>query len=174
MSENLVNAVVEDLEEAPAALTGSLEARIAARREALEKRTTELFDVPGYEGIVKVEMRLVGGKRLHQIGQAHERLHDEYKKLLRTAEDIILAATVAFHNVDANGEPQFAEGITWKRLAKAANRHLDEAHLEARGGGRVALEGLIGEAGVISLLGEWNQWTRTRGEGLARELEDFS
>jgi hypothetical protein len=155
---------------APAPVPGSLEARVAERREKLEQQTTELFDVPGFEDIFQVELRVVGGKRQHAILTEHERVHDEYQKLIRSGADMLLAATVAFHAVvDAEGNTQPAEGATWKALARAAHPDLPDTVK-----GRVALLRLLGENGVFDLVAAWRTWMKTRGQKINRELEkDF-
>ena len=83
-------------------LLGSLEHRVAERRKALEAKTTHKYDVPGYEGVLKVELQLVGGKRQHQIYKAHEVIRDEYQQSLRVGADLILAATVGFYAVSGD------------------------------------------------------------------------
>jgi len=158
----------------PAPLLNSLEHRVAERRRKLEAETTHKFDVPGYEGIFRVELQLVGGKRQHQVVKKHEVVRNEYQQTLRVAAELLLSATVAFYAVSGDDEDTLAEGCTWKRLAKAANAHLDDSVLEAPGGNRVALISLIGEDGVFNLAGQWRQWMNTRGAEVESALEDFS
>lgn len=148
---------------------GSLEARVAKRRQELERHTTEKFDVPGFEGVFQVELQIVGAKRQHAILTRHERIHDEYQKILRAGGDMLLAATVGFHAiVDAEGNTQPAE-TSWRQLAQAYDKSLDDT-VEAR----VALIRLLGENGVVELVGDWRNWMRTRGVKLESELErDF-
>lgn len=155
----------------PAAPTaGSLEERVAQRREKLERKTTEMFDVPGYEGVFQVELRLLGGKRQYAIVDALERVHDDYQKAIRAACDMLLAATVQFHAVvDEEGGTQPAEGATWLRLAQAADRNLGPDTQP-----RVALIRMLGENGVIELAGEWRMWMKNRGAKLEKDLEQDS
>lgn len=149
---------------------GSLEQRVAERREKLEQKTTELFDVPGYEGVFQVELRLLGGKRQFGIVEALERVHDDYRKALSAATDMILASTVGIHAiVDDEGTTALAEGMTWLRLAQAADKKLGP---EVKS--RAALIRLLGENGVLDLAGEWRMWMRNRGTKVDRDLErDF-
>lgn len=162
----------EPVIDGPAA--GSLEERIALRRQRLEQRDTEVFDVPGMEGIVLVEMRVLGGKRQFAAIAATERIHDDYRKVVQTASDLILAATVAFHKVLDDGDTALAEGLTWKKIAQAVDPTLEDATLARKGGGRVALARALGESSIMELMADWREWTRTRGSKIARELEaDF-
>lgn len=149
---------------------GSLEARVAARRRELESRTSDKFDVPGFEGVFQVELQVVGGKRQFALGQKAERIHDDYQRALRIAADCLLAATVGFHSVDVEGETQPAEDCTWKKLAKAFDPNLDVDAMPAR----VSLIRLIGEEGVFDLADSWKKWMRTRGVEVEKALEDFS
>lgn len=169
-SEERVDALARLPIEPPAGQPGSLEDRVGKRRETLEKRTTELFDVPGYQGVFQVEMRILGGKRRYAISEEHERVADEYQKGLRTAADSILKATVAIHSVlDEEGNTAVAEGVSWIRLARAANKNLGD-DVKAR----PALIGMIGENGVIQLAEDWMKWMRTRGVKVEKDLEkDF-
>lgn len=175
---HLPELILDDEIEAKAApehkpTLGSLEARVAERRAKLEAETTHRFDVPGYEGVLKVELQLVGGKRQHAIFKKHEVVRREYDQTLRVGGEIILAATCGFYSVVGEQEV-LAENCTWKRLAKAAHPYLDDAVLEAPGGNRVALVTLISEEGVLDLVGEWKKWSRNRGADLEEALEDFS
>ncbi len=160
----------DEVADEPTALAGSLEERVAARRRQLEERTTELFDLPGFEGICQVEMRVVGAKRQLAIMNEHQRIHDESKKVVRVACDLILAATVQFHSiVDDEGTTKLAEGVSWKSMAQAYDKTLDNTVR-----GRQALVRLLTENGVLDLLADWREWMRTRGVKVAEELKtDF-
>jgi hypothetical protein len=154
----------------PGPTPGSLEERVGKRREQLEKKTTEMFDVPGYEGVFQVELRLLGGKRQFAIVEALERVHDDYQKAIRAAAEMILASTVAIHEVvDDEGNTQVAEGVTWLRLAKAADQKLGPEIQP-----RVALIRMISENGVLELAGEWRLWMKNRGVKVEKALaRDF-
>lgn len=158
----------------PVVSPNSLEARVAERRKAIEARTTQLFDVPGYEGILKVELQVVGGKRQYAILTRHENIRDEYRQRLMGAAGLVLAATVAFHSVlDDEGNTALAEECSWKRLAKAADPTLLDSVVDGPGGGSVALLRLLGEEGTIALAGDWKLWQRSRGQQVSKELADF-
>lgn len=160
----------DEVVDEPTPVLGSLEERIAARRQQLEQNQTELFDVPGFEGIVQVELRLVGAKRQLAVMKEHQRIRAEEKQVVRVACDLILAATVQFHAVvDDEGNTELAEDVTWKKLAQAYDPLLDGTIQ-----GRQALVRMIGENGVLDLLAEWKEWMRTRGQKLTTELsQDF-
>lgn len=152
----------------PTPVIGSLEERIAQRRRQLEDNQTAQFDVPGFEGIVKVELRIVGAKRQLAAINAHQRIHDESKKVVRFATDMLLAATVQFHSVvDDDGRTEVAEGASWRKLARAYDSTLDDTVT-----GPQAITRLITENGVLDLFAEWKDWMRTRGQKLATELAE--
>ena len=156
----------------PDPILGSLEARVAEQRNDLESQTTELFDVPGFD-VFKVELRVIGAKQQHAIFKRHEHVRDEYQQNLRTAADLIVVATVAFHAVDGEGQTHQAEGASWKRFAKAYDKTLPESVLNGPGGSRVALIRLLTEENVLTLAGTYKLWLPTRGSKVERELEDF-
>jgi hypothetical protein len=148
---------------------GSLEDRVAKRREALEKVTTDVFDVPGFEGVFKVELQIVGGKRQFRIVTEHERVRDEYQQNMRIAGDLVLAATVGFYEVLGDEDDTRSVDTTWVRLARAFDKTLgDDIHP------RAALVRLIGDEGLVELAGAWKKWMGQRGVKLERRLqEDF-
>ena len=160
---------MSEIAEAPKPRLGSLEERIAQRREALERVRTEKFEVPGYEGIFMVELRMVGGKRQLAIVNKHERIRDEYRRLLSSAVDLVLAATVDFYVLDAEGNPERADGATWLKLAQAADKTLPDSTTAD-----VAILRLLGEQGVTDLAADWRMWMRNRGAKVEAELGDFS
>lgn len=153
-------------------LLGSLEHRVAERRKHIEKRTSESFDVPGFEDVFRVELRVIGPKQQHAIAQKHEHC-DEYQQILRTAADLLVVATVGFYAVDGDGQVQPAEDASWKRFAKAFDPMLDQATLERPGGGRVAIVRLLGEEATLVLAGKYKQWVGSRGAKVDKELQDL-
>jgi hypothetical protein len=153
-------------------LDASFDARMQQRRVQREQRTTETFDVPGFEDLFRVEMQVVGYKRLSEIALSHQRQRDDGLRALYIAADQVLTATVAFHKLrdDGSGETDEAEGATWLAMAHAFDPTLGPSTRP-----RVALIRLLEGAGVLALNNDWFEWN-TRGNGqVDKELGlDFS
>lgn len=166
-----VNVLGEaEVADAPRSIPGSLEDRVAQRHKKVAAATTETFDVPNYEGIFKVELQYIGGKRQHAIAKSHEHVRDEYQQTVRVASDLILAATVGFYSVvNDDGDTKPAEGCTWKRLAAAVDPTLSVDTVK----GRVSIIRVLTEDGVIVLAGRYRQWMNNRGEKVDAEVRDF-
>jgi hypothetical protein len=141
------------------ALPGSLAARLQERRVEREQRTTQLFDTPGFEDMFRVEMQVVGFKRLADLVLAHQRQRDEALRALYSAADQVLAATVAFHVVRDDGSTELGESLTWNTLACAF-----DPTLTADTRPRVSLIRLLDATGVMELFSDWNEWN-SHGNG---------
>ena len=72
------------------AAPGSFEARMQERRRQREQRSTELFTPPGFEDLFRVELRVVGYRRLADISLRHQRQADEGMQALYIAADQLL------------------------------------------------------------------------------------
>lgn len=151
-------------------LAGSFAARMQERRRERERRTTELFEPPGFEDLFRVEMQVLGYKKLADIAQQHERQHDDALKALYSNADIVLAATVGFYMVGEDGElSEPEEPMTWVDLARAFDTTLEETTRP-----RVALIRLLDGLAIGQLANEWLAWN-THGNsnidsGLRRDL----
>lgn len=93
----------------------SLDARMQARAEAIQKNNTELFDIPGFEGLLQVELRRLGYKKMKQIQSRNAKERDEATRDIYNMADQILWATEGLYQV-RNGEPVAIED-TWLDLA---------------------------------------------------------
>jgi hypothetical protein len=161
----------QELEVAQAAgRDGSFEERMQAVRRQRELRTTELFDVPGFEGIFRVEMRVLGVKRMNDIAFAHTRQRNDSLRALYIQADQLLAATVGFRMVQDDGSEAEAEGMSWLDAARAYDPALDATIRP-----RAALIRLLDDGkGVGELHGDWYQWNTRGNEQVDGELaEDF-
>ena len=149
---------------------GAFEQRMQDVRRQREQRTTETFDVPGFEGIVKVELQVLGYRRMTDLAMGHVRQRDDSLRALYTAADQLLAATVAFHKVQPDGSLEPADGMTWVMLAQAYDPALNVTIRP-----RAALIRLLDDGkGVTELHGEWYGWNTRGNEKVDGELtEDF-
>lgn len=148
----------------------SFEARMQERRKQRESRTTEMFDPPGFEDLFKVEMQVLGYKRLADLTSKHARVRDESMRTLYIAADQVLAATAAFHKIMDDGTLQEAEGCSWMVMAQAFDPTLDATVRP-----RAALIRLLGGTGVLELNNDWYMWN-SRGnvevdKGLAADFQ---
>jgi len=147
---------------------GAFESRLQERRKQREQRKTEQFDPPGFEDLFKVEMQVVGYKRLADIALRHQRVRDDANRNLYIAADQLLAATVGFYKVEGERLVE-AENMTWMSLAQAFDPNLD-----AMVKPRQAMIRLLEGAGVVELHGDWYTWNTRGNAQVERELEtDF-
>lgn len=147
-------------------LAGSFDARLQERRREREMRTTEVFDVPGFEDLFRVEMQALGYKRLAEIAQAHERQRDDALKALYANADVILAATVGFRIIGEDGEEREPdEPLSWVDLARASDPALD-----AMTRPRVALIRLLDGVAIGTLANVWNEWNTYGNRAIDGEL----
>ena len=160
-----VEFAVDEREEEDAEDTLSFEARMQERRRQRERRTTEIFDVPGFEELFKVELRAVGYKQLANITTKHQRERDEAMRILYNASDAILVATVAFHKIMSDESLREAKGGTWATMARAFDPTLDNTVRP-----RAALIRLLEGQGVIELYNDWYAWNGRGNQAVEKEL----
>lgn len=89
-----VHEPFEDEPETEILPADSLAGRIAERRRDLERKTTEDFDVPGYEGILVARYKVVGYAANRKIGKRHESMPAWIKAELYTMADTLILANV--------------------------------------------------------------------------------
>lgn len=92
--------------------SGSLQARAAARRDALLKRQTTIMEVPGYEGILAVEYRAITYAEGRKIATRHERQRDEATREVYVAADQLIAASVNAYELQEGKEGKEL-GVGW-------------------------------------------------------------
>jgi len=158
-----------DAEQNGTARVGSLAARIAARRDELEKREDDLIDVPGFEDIFRLQVQPVGSKTQQRIIERHERVHDRALRNQYVNADILIAATVGFHEVLADGSTRHAEGVTWKDIAQARRPELGPELTH-----RQALLAVIPDHLLNLFATDYMDWLRGTGVSVNNDLErDF-
>jgi hypothetical protein len=151
-------------------IPGSFEARMQERRRQREERTTEMFGPPGFEDLFRVEMQVVGYKRMADIALRHQRQRDDGLRSLYIAADQVLTATVAFHLVKDDGTLDEIEHASWVAIAQRMYPELDENTRP-----RVALIRLLEGPGVLELNNDWYAWNTRGNVDVERELSlDFS
>jgi hypothetical protein len=151
-------------------LPGSFEARMQERRVQREQRTTELFDVPGFEDLFRVEMQVVGFKPQADIALRYQRQRDDGMRLLAIAAETVCEATVGFHMVRDDGTTVEADGDPgWVDMARAYDPTLAVDTIE-----RVALIRLLEGQGVLALNAQWSEWNMRGNQQVEKDLSaDF-
>jgi DNA-binding PucR family transcriptional regulator len=135
------------------------------RRRERELRTSEMFDPLGFEGLFKVEMQVLGYRRMADIALHHQRQRDDALRQLYIAADQVIAATVAFHMVDDDGALDPIDDASWLSIAQRMYPELDEATRP-----RVALIRLLEAPAVLALNNEWYAWNTRGNAEVEREL----
>jgi hypothetical protein len=156
--------------QAQAGRNGSFEERMQEIRRQREQRTTELFEVPGFEGVFEVEMQVLGVKRMNDIAFKHTRVRDDSLRALYIQADQVMAATVGFCKVQPDGERAKAEDLTWMALARAYDPNLSTTVSP-----RAALVRLTDDGkGLGELHGSWYSWNTRGNEAVDKDLgRDF-
>jgi hypothetical protein len=151
---------------------GSFEDRMQEVRKQREQRTTEMFEVPGFEHLFEVEMQVLGVKKMNDIAFKHTRVRDDSMRALYVEADQVMAATVAFHKFrgDGSGETDLAEGMTWMDAARAY-----DPNLSVTVSPRAAIIRLLDDGkGLGELHGSWYTWNTRGNESVEKELgQDF-
>jgi hypothetical protein len=155
-----------ELELEPQDASPALSARMERRHEELSRQQTEKFPIPGWEDLLEVELRPLGMRQSAKVVQRNQRTRDEATRSLYVTCDLLLAATVGFHQVV--GERSTPIRDDWVALS----RRLDGCPENPTP--RQALLFLVGEDRILWLYQAWEQWQRSAGETVDKELaEDF-
>jgi hypothetical protein len=89
----------QELEPEPQDAPSSLSVRMERRHEELSRQQTEKFPLPGWEDLLEVELRPLGMRAATKIVQRNQRTRDEATRSLYVTCDLLLTATVGFHQV---------------------------------------------------------------------------
>jgi hypothetical protein len=148
---------------------GSLRDRMKRRTDEMERQRTERFPVPGYTGVLEVEMRTLSWESNRTIMDRHARLRDPGLRDVYVAADTIIAATVGFWETDDAGHRSAVE-TSWLDLGRGVIDRFPE-----HGTPRQAILGLIKPTSrVIALWNEWGDWNLAERTTIGEELaEDF-
>jgi len=152
---------------------GSLRARMQARRDELDSIRSHVFEVPRWEDVLAVELRLISLKRQIGVIEKHEKVRDTATKLLYTAADQLLLCTVGFYEVteseDGEQRREPLEDMTWVKLA--LNLHPEADTLTPR----QALIAVVGAEQILPLTNDWMEWMRGARPEQDREMrKDFT
>jgi hypothetical protein len=156
----------QELEPEPQDAPSSLSVRMERRHEELSRQQTEKFPLPGWEDLLEVELRPLGMRAATKIVQRNQRTRDEATRSLYVTCDLLLTATVGFHQVA--GERSTPITDDWVGLAQ----RLQDCPQNPTP--RQGLLFLVGEERVLWLYQAWETWQRSASDDIDKELaEDF-
>jgi len=156
------------MEEEGEAATFSLDSRIEQRARELEAQQTERFAIPGYEGVVEVELRALGYKSISAIQHHNARIRIEADRELYNMADVLLRATVGFFDVTGNNGGR-AIPDDWVALAKRRQDCPDAPTP------RQALLFFVGEQRIHFLAEDYTVWAKEARTDIDDEVQaDFA
>jgi hypothetical protein len=148
----------------PTETSSSLADRMAKRRSAIERRKTKTLEIPGYEGILEVEYRLLGWQSIRKIQARHEGLTDEGLQQLYSAADTLITAREETYEIPENGGQPRPLGENWIELARRSGATLPENCSQ-----RQAMFLLfVHDMRLMEHYGQYERWAR----GLDSEVDD--
>ena len=90
----------------------SLQSRISERRRVLQSQRTTIIDVPGYEGILAAEYRVLPWQIIRKNVAKHEKQRDPGLRELYIAADGLIMACENLHEVNPDGTKR-PLGVVW-------------------------------------------------------------
>ena len=152
-------------------LSNSLRGRMRQRARQRAAESTRIFEVPGWEDMLAVELRVLSHDASTKILQRNAEVVKQSTRLLYNAADHILAATVAFYEVDEEtGEHKEIPQHNWISLAREGL----EQNLPANLTPRQALIALIEDHRVVPFATQWEAWALSGSSTFAQEIpQDF-
>lgn len=147
---------------------GSLADRMRSRREFLDRQHTIKLALPGYEGVLKVELKTVDWATLRKIAILHEDIEDRVTQELYQGADEVLRATVQFYEVQPDESEIPLPGETYITLAHRIGR------AEGSTTPRQAILALLRDMDLMLLCNAWRQWNAMiRDEVMEALKQDF-
>lgn len=139
----------------------SLSDRMEARAAELQGEQTETFDLPGWEGIIAIELKSLGYGAIRTIQKRNERERNATMREVYNMADQIIAATMGFKEVKGSEETPIED--SWITLAQRRKDCPDGATP------RIALLFLLdGDKRVHYLYTQWIAWA----SGITADIEE--
>ena len=152
------------------AVDDSLETRARKRIQELEQEQSEVFEVPGWQDILGVELRLLGWEEGRKIGSRLRKVKPESLRELYIMCDLIIAATDGLHEILESGGTKRSRH-NWVSLAQAV---LPVESLPDNLTPRRALLAIVTDKRVPALYAVWQSWSGgARAETVEEVVEDF-
>lgn len=139
----------------------SLQARMQARAKELQDQKTEIFDVPGFEGILSVEFRMLSFETSRKIGMDNERVRSPAMRDLYTMADQLVRATEGFYEEMPDGSRRRIQH-DWVSLAYGGLDRPLPQNLTPR----QALLAVVGDRRVPVLANQWEEWQLGERRGI--------
>jgi hypothetical protein len=152
----------------------SLSARMEKRADALQIDSSEKFEIPGYEGLLAVELRRLGYRTVKQIQKANARVKDEAMRDIYNIADQIARATIGLFQImgtDADGDTIYKElNDSWIDLA---HRLPNSERIDTTRKAILFLTG--GDQRIHFFANEWGAWQQSGKQDEDQEVRrDFT
>lgn len=169
MSDQVAGAV--ELEDDPSAVeaSGSLSSRMERRSNELSSQRSDIFELPGWDDILAVELRLMGWESLRKIGIRNQKVKSVPLQELYTSIDQIVAGTERFYEIDESSGERRPIRDTWVTLARRTGKNLPQDLTP-----RQAVIALVGDTRVMTLYNAWQEWMKGERQEVDEEvMRDF-
>lgn len=170
MSEQTVAADQDEFTDDAAALdaSSSLSSRMERRSSELASQKSDIFELPGWDDILEVELRLMGWEALRKIGIRNQKVKSVPMQELYTSVDQIVAGTERFFELDEAGNRKPIRD-TWVSLARRTGKNLPQDLTP-----RQAVIALVGDTRVMTLYNAWQEWMKGERQEVDEEVvRDF-
>ena len=117
-----VGLVDETMPAAPSS-NGSLSSRMGQRAEVLQRQSSERFPIPGFDGIVDVELRALGHKVESAINHRNERLRACTASRPRLAPGPRARSRHKIPPTHPRSSPTLRKSVAQRRVARRSRRH---------------------------------------------------
>jgi hypothetical protein len=133
---------------------------MARRADELEKHQSDWFEIPGFEGLLEVELRPLAWKTIRGVQKRNERIRDEALREVYNMADQVATATMGFREILPGDQHRPLED-DWMALARRMRDCPDDLSP------RKAILFLVGDKRLPFLINEWGEWAKS-----ARHLVD--
>lgn len=159
---------VDEIDPEAVEASNSLSARMERRSQELASQVSEIFEIPGWDEILEVELRLMGWEALRKIGIRNQKVKGVPMQELYTSVDQIVAGTEKFYELDDEGNRKPIKD-TWTSLARRTGKNLPQDLTP-----RQAVLALVGDTRVMTLYNAWQEWMKGERSQADEELvRDF-
>jgi hypothetical protein len=145
-------------DDGPPQYAQSLEDRVAARRKQLDEETFEVFEVPGWNDILGVKLRLQGFEEGRKIAKQHAKVRPETLRELYVVCDTIVQCTVGLVEFNEDGSWTDSQHDWVSLVQRLVERKAIDVDDSLQMTPRRALLALVGDKRIPNLYVEWQQW----------------
>lgn len=158
-----------DVLDEPVEPSGSLSSRMQARAQELQSQRTTIIEIPGYEGILAAEYRMLSWETVRKIAQRHRKQPEALRELYAACDTLITACEQMYEVLPDGTRTPIDE--RWTQLARRAGKTLPEDASP-----RVALITLFDvDTRIIAHYQEWMNWQQGESSDVDMEIAaDFA